>query len=363
MLLVTKSFKISLVLSVVIPLISLTAQGQESAPVSVVRAVQAPLLEEIPLTGTVTSPQIATLSAAVGGLVSKVHLDVGALVQAGTPILQLDSELAEIDLATSRASLASAEANLADATRRLAEAQPLIQSNNIAATEVRTRETQQKIAQAEVDRARAVVQRRSAELARHKVTAPFAGVISRKLTEVGEWVSPGTQVMELVSTNNLRVDFQVPQIYYPRINNAANLFARFDAIPEQRYNGEIISTVPVNSPNARTFLMQASLTETINTITPGMSAQGVLHLRTDEEGVIVPRDAIIRYSDGRIVIWAVNQSSEIPTVEERVVTIGLSAAGQVEVKTGIMAGTLVVTRGNEALQPGQQISISNVEGE
>ncbi len=338
------------------------AFSQELAPVSVIQAINAPLLEEVPLTGTVTSPQIATLSTAVGGLVAKVYLDIGATVEVGTPLLQLDSELAEIDLATARASLASAQANLAEAERRVAEAQPLIKSNNIAATEVRGRESQAKIAKAELDRVRAVVQRRTAELSRHTVKAPFPGVISRKLTEAGEWVSPGAQVMELVSTNNLRVNFQVPQIYYPRINNAANLFARFDAFPEI-VSCQIISTVPINNPNARTFLIQASLNEVVDKLTPGMSAQGVLHLRTNDEGVVVPRDAIIRYADGRIVVWAVNQDEEIPKVEERVVKIGLSAAGQVEIISGISAGTLVVTRGNEALQPGQQISIINFEDE
>jgi len=207
------------------------------------------------------------------------------------------------------------------------------------------------------------VRRRTAELARHTIKAPFAGVISRKITEVGEWVSPGAEVMELVAINNLRIDFQVPQIFYPRINSAANLMVRFDAMPDETFKGRIMSSVPVNSPNARTFLMRADLSQAVNNITPGMSAQGILQLHMDQQGVLVPRDAIIRYSDGRIIVWVVNQNGETPTVEERVVIIGLSAAGQVEIRNGLSAGALVVTRGNEALQPEQRVSITETAGE
>lgn len=333
------------------------ALSADATPVSVAKAINAPLIEEVPLTGTVTSPQSAVLSVAVGGLVEKMYLDVGARVQVGTPLMQLDTEFAEIALSSGRASLASAEASLAEANRRVEEAQPLIKQNNIAATEVRARETQVKIAQAEFDRASATLKRQSAELARHKVLAPFSGVISRKLTEVGEWVSPGSDVMELVSINNLRVDYQVPQNYFPRINDQASLIARFDALPDAQYESEIISTVPINNANARTFLLRVSLKQNDIAVTPGMSAQGILQLHSGREGVVVPRDALIRYSDGRIVVWIVDQSGEVAKVKEQLVTIGLSAGGLVEIKSGVDLGAWVVTRGNESLRPGQIVSI------
>ncbi|MGI1677288.1 MAG: efflux RND transporter periplasmic adaptor subunit [Cellvibrionaceae bacterium] len=329
----------------------------ESVPVSVTKAITANLTEDIPLTGTVTSPQIATLSAAVSGLVETLHVDVGAQVEPGTLLIELDSELARIALQGARASLESAQASQQEAKRKVDEARPLVKQNNIAATEIRARESQLSITKAAVDRAMAEVNQRSAELKRHQVRAPFAGVISQKLTEQGEWVSPGKQVLELVATKNLRLDFQVPQDIYPRLNNNAKINVRFDAAPQENYSATILSTVPVNNPNARTFLLRAILNNTNPHITSGMSTSGVLQLHASEQGVLAPRDAIIRYSDGRTIVWKVNQTGDEPIVEEQPITLGVSSAGKVEIKSGLKAGDLIVTRGNEALQPGQSVNI------
>ncbi|MGH1472365.1 MAG: efflux RND transporter periplasmic adaptor subunit [Cellvibrionaceae bacterium] len=331
----------------------------ESVPVTVTTAINADLTEDIPLTGTVTSPQIATLSAAVSGLVDTLHVDVGARVEPGALLIELDSELAKIALQGARASLESAQASQQEAKRKVDEAVPLVKQNNIAATEMRGRESQLAIAKAAVDRATAVVNQRSAELKRHQVRAPFAGVISQKFTEQGEWVSPGNQVLELVATKNLRLDFQVPQDVFPRLNNNAEISVRFDAAPKDSYSAKIISTVPVNNPNARTFLLRAVLDNVIPNITTGMSTSGILQLHASEQGVLIPRDAIIRYADGRIITWKVNQTGDEPIVEEQVITLGVSSAGKVEIKSGLQSGDVVVTKGNEALQPGQVVSIVN----
>jgi len=264
---------LSLLVTALIPLGSFAA---DAAPVSVARAAHAAILEDVPLTGTVTSAQTATLSAGVGGLVETLYVDVGARVERGQPLILLDTELADIALSGAKASLASAEAALNEAQRRVDEAQPLVQQNNIAASEMRTRESQVLIARAAVDRAKADVSQRAAELARHTVKAPFTGVISQKLTEVGEWVSPGSEVLELVAIQNLRLDFQVPQHYYPRVNPQAKIFVRFDAAPDSRYEAKIISTVPVSNPLDRTFLLRAELLAENLKITSGMSTHGVL---------------------------------------------------------------------------------------
>jgi len=69
--------------------------------------------------------------------------------------------------------------------------------------------------------------------------------------------------------------------------------------------------------------------------------------------VVVPRDAILRFPDGRIVVWTVSDG----VVSENLVSTGLSFDSMVEVKRGLGAGATVVVEGNEALQSGQQVII------
>jgi hypothetical protein len=90
---------------------------------------------------------------------------------------------------------------------------------------------------------------------------------------------------------------------------------------------------------------------------PGMSAQGTLRLGTGERGVVVSRDALVRYPDGRITVWLIDDSQGQSTVTQRRVSTGLAFSGQVEITQGLEPGTRVVLQGNEILQNGQAVNI------
>jgi len=337
------------------------AAAQPAPPVTVATAETAPIIEEVRLTGTVTSPDVARVSAAVGGQVAEVHVDSGDRVAAGDPLVTLDRELGELALRRERAAVAEAKAELADARRRLAEAERLARDQNIPASEVRSREAEVQARQAALQRLRAAAEHQAAELRRHSVKAPFAGVVSRKHTAPGEWIDPGTAVVELVAMAGLRLDFPAPQAYYPRIDGDTPVTVTLAALGGRSVPARVGATIPVSDPEARTFTVRVHPEADDLPITPGMSATAVLRLETGREGVVVPRDALIRYPDGRVTVWTVARDGDQATVRERQVGTGLSFAGQVEIRDGLAAGARVVTRGNEALEPGQAVRITGEE--
>ncbi len=320
-------------------------------------AVTGPVVRQVRLTGTVTSPRVAQVSTSVGGLVEAVHVDTGDRLEAGAPLLDLDRELAVLELERAKAATREAREQLADARRRRAEGRRLLKERNIPESEVRSREAEVRIDRAVLARLEAEQRHQAERVARHTVTAPFPGVVSRKLTEAGEWVEPGTAVVELVALEALRVDFQSPQSYYPRIGVGTGVSVRLDALPEQRLDGRVTGTIPVSDPAARTFTVRVHLDDDDVPMTPGMSAHAVLNLETGRRAVVVARDALIRYPDGRVTVWVVNDSDGTPTVTQRLVETGLTFGGRVEIRSGLEAGTRVVVRGNEALEEGQRVRL------
>ncbi|WP_439509813.1 hypothetical protein [Marinimicrobium koreense] len=84
--------------------------AQEPTKVEAVRVVERPVIETVPLTGSVTAEQRSLLSPQVAGLVSRLAVDAGDRVDAGDLLLELDSELVSIDRDQAAADLASAEA-------------------------------------------------------------------------------------------------------------------------------------------------------------------------------------------------------------------------------------------------------------
>ena len=351
-----------LCLALVMAAVTGPGEAQQAVPVVLVdQAENVDLVEEVPLTGTVVSPRIARLSTEVSGIVDSMGVEIGDVVDAGDEILQLNAELESLRLEAARAETEQAAQELEDSRRRLAVARSLAKERALPANELDSLATEVRIDSAGLNRFQAVQQRLAAQLDRHTLRAPFAGVISRKLVEQGEWIQPGQPVVELVASTGLRLDFQAPQSVYPKLDDSARLSLQLDAWPGRTFDGTIETVIPVADPATRTFLIRAALDDAQVKIAPGMSASAVLRLNRGTRGVAVHRDALIRHPDGRTTVWVVAQDGDAARVAEHRVETGLSFDVRVAITSGLSAGTPVVVQGNEALREGQNVTVRRAE--
>ncbi|MBU2676213.1 MAG: efflux RND transporter periplasmic adaptor subunit [Gammaproteobacteria bacterium] len=330
-------------------------------PVQVEPVSNRTIVRQINVTGTVTSPRTAVLSTAVAGLVAELTIDEGHRVETGQALLQLDAELAQLALERALAEVRQRETAVADARRRFAEAEKVGTQRGIARTQIESLRAEVSNDEAALVASQAAAREQQAIVARHTLKAPFAGVISERYAELGEWVNPGNGLLELVATDNLRFDFRVGQENFAALSPDIPVEITLDAVSERSVSGRVDTIVPVKDPSARTFLVRvlADTTEADNPlrITPGMSARGKLNIDTGRSGVAVSRDAILRFPDGRVTVWVVDTGGDPPVVHERVVRTGFEFDGIVEITNGLADGDVVVVRGNETLQEGQTVSI------
>ncbi|MBT8121265.1 MAG: efflux RND transporter periplasmic adaptor subunit, partial [Gammaproteobacteria bacterium] len=318
-------------------------------------------IKQVPLTGTITSAQVAMVSAEVSGQVETVNIEVGDHVESGASLVELDREIEQHTLEALRASTLQASAELADAKRRFKDAKRLREKNTIPENQVRLLEAEVDVDGAMFQQKKAEEQRQQARMDRHTVRAPFGGVISERLTETGEWIEPGRPVVTLVAIDDLRIEFRVPQEFYPRINPKTAISVTLDALPDREFNGTIDAVIPVSDASSRTFLIHVRVDAGDARLTPGMSVHGKLNLTTGLRGVVISRDAILRYPDGRVTVWVINPDTEPPTVSEKRVTTGHSFNGLITIPEGIEVDDVIVVRGNESLQEGQQVRIQRME--
>lgn len=319
------------------------------------------LIKEVPLTGTVVSPRVAKISTEVSGIVETMRVDIGDRVQAGEEILELNSELELLILDAAQAETEQAAQELEDSRRRLAVADSLAQRDAAPANQIDLLAAEVRVDSAVLKRFKAAQERMSARVRRHKLVAPFAGVISRKLVEQGEWIQPGETVVELIATMGLRIDFQAPQSVYPELDHSTQIRIKLDAVPGQTFDGVIKSIIPVADPTTRTFLIRTALNESGVKLAPGMSANAVLRLDSGRQGIAVHRDALIRYPDGRTTIWVVNREGDRHVVSELQVLAGSSFDGKVAITSDLPTDALVVVQGNEVLRENQSVTIKRHE--
>lgn len=317
---------------------------------------QTELFAEVSLSGTVNPMRSSGISVAVAGLIDQVAVEPGSEVDAGELLIGLDDEQAALALQQSAALLEEGRVALAEAQRRLDEARSVGVGRNIAATEISTRENAVAAAVASVRRLEAERDQAEVLLRRHRILAPFDGVVSQRLRDLGEWVSPGDELVRLVDTKNLRLDFQVPQAQYQAINAQAGLWLMHQ---DQAVQARIDALVPVSDSASRTFLLRAVAPDSVVAL-PGMAVQATLRTTTGQQGLTVPRDAINRYPDGRVTVWLAlpTEQSGVFSVTEKRIQLGAAFDGRVAVTDGLQADQQIVTRGNELLSEGLEVQLS-----
>ena len=329
------------------------AEEEPPKPVTVVTATPAPVVTRLDLTGSVTARRQAQLSSRASGLIRKLHVDAGDVVEKGDVLMELDDELAALALERVAADRELARLELADARRLEEEGRNLAKSGAFPRSEADSRETALKLATTALSRGEVLEKEQQAVLQRHRLIAPFGGVISGKLAEEGEWVQTGTPVVELVETDALRMDVQAPQEAYPLLQKDPTVEVRLDAYPEQPLTGKIAVIVPVKDAVARTFLARIALDDPQKLAAPGMSGRVIFNLESEKPVLQIPRDAVVRFPDGTAKVWAIAGDKAV----SRTVVTGETLTGSIEILSGIEPGERVVLRGNEALREGQSLEI------
>ena len=336
-----------------------TSTAFAQSPVRVAESEIRAVGEQVSATGTVSSPRTAVLSTAVSGLVERLHVDEGARVERGDPLLELDSEIAEFALVRLRAAVQQRQTDLEDAQRRLAESEKVGPAGGIPQTLIDSIRAEVSVAEAALAGAVAEAREQQARLARHRLTAPFDGVIAQRFSELGEWVNPGTNLFELVATTDLRFDFRLAQRFFNNVSEDT----RVDVIVGNDRNvaiaAKVAAIVPVSDAGSRTFLVRlvAENSQQQGLVAPGMSVSAVFSIQTGRSSVTVSRDALIRYADGRRAVWIAAPGDDGTVVRERVVRTGLEFEEFVEIVDGLEAGERVVVEGNESLRDGQAVVI------
>ncbi|MEO3677528.1 efflux RND transporter periplasmic adaptor subunit [Rheinheimera fenheensis] len=345
-----------LVLLIISSVFSVGLLAQDAAPVQVVQPKQQALAQQLVLSGSLTAQQDAALSSRTAGLVANLAVDAGAEVSAGQPLLKLDSTLAQHELAQQQAAFNAALVREVEAERLVTEAEQLSTRQLLPQTELTLRRAALAQAQADTVRAKAALAQQQEVVARHTLTAPFAGVIARRFTDVGEWVDLGTPVLQLVSLNPLLLDLQVPQEYFSQLNSLRRVEVVPDLQSSQRLVATLSAAVPVGDASARSFLARFSVNSPQQVLLPGSSASATLYFERDDSTVlVVPPDALLRHPDGNYSLFSIKDNK----AQRHLVQLGKTSEQGVEILSGLPAGQPVVVRGNETLRDGQSVSIVN----
>ena len=327
--------------------------AEGAAPITVVSVESAPLPAQLMLSASVESRRHTLISVEIAGMVSEMLVDEGERVDQGEPLLRLRDQPIRLTAEFQQARQQRAEADVHLAGLKEKRQAELLQSQAAAQDSYDVARAELQRAAADLTAARASVALTADELARHTVNAPFAGVVSRKQTELGSWVRPGDPLLLLEETAVLRVTVPVPQNYFAEVDEGAEVRLEFAALPGESVNAQVTRKVASANPASRTFPILIDLDNPQNRLAPGMSAQAHITLAGGDEPVLqVKVDAVVRRPDGTILLWKIVEDGELLRVVPASVRLGRSLGERVEIIAGpVAAGDRVVEQGNERMRP------------
>ncbi|NYT43967.1 efflux RND transporter periplasmic adaptor subunit [Alcaligenaceae bacterium] len=304
----------------------------ETAPV-----VEIALPRGVSAVGTLRSEDSVMLRPEITGRIAEINFDEGGRVKKGQVLVKLDDSVV-------RAQLQQAEANLSLASSQHRRAQELTKQGFISKQARDEAASQLKVQQAAVALARA-------QLEKTAILAPFDGMVGLRNVSVGDYVSPGIDLVPLESIDPLKVDFRIPEQFLGLVHVGIGLTLSFDALPSQQREGKVDAISPLIDVGGRSILLRATVPNTDDALRPGMFARVRLQF-TDDKGLVVPETALVPSGEAQYVYRVKDDRAE-----RVVVQVGLRRGGQVEIVSGLQAGDVVMTSGLQKVTDGAAVRV------
>jgi len=284
--------------------------------------------------GTVRSKLRAVIEAKVSGRLLQYRADPGQVVKAG-------EQLAELDVQEIRAKCEQAKAVLDQAQRDLGRQQLLIASKATSQQELDAAAARVKVAVAGLNEAETM-------LGYAKVTAPFDGVVTRKLADVGDLAMPGKPLMEIEAPNVLRFETDLPESLLDRVKLGASLPVTIPSLAKPLT--AIVSEIsPVADALSRTFLVKLDLPNAAG-LRPGQFGRVAVPV-AEAKLLLVPRRAVLKRGQMEAVFVVRDDH-----VSLRLAKTGKSLGGKLEILSGLEPGDAVVTSDVSQLTDGQSVT-------
>ena len=295
-----------------------------SVQVDTVRAGSAS--EERAFTGTFDPDREVKVSAEVQGKITDMLVDVGSRVTKGQPLVQLDRSLLQLQLQGVEVQLDGLRADVARYTV-LAQAD--------AVQGVQLEKAQLGFRAAEVQKATLVEQ-----IAKATIHAPFDGVVTAKLTEVGAFAAPGVPLVQLTDIATLRFTVNIPEGDIGFFNRAGEFSLSTDNDPDLRLTGKV-AVVGSKANMANSYPVQLLVRNTADQrILAGMFGKVHVQESSSAHGVVIPSAAITGGS-GSAKVYLVKEGQA--TLQP--ITVSGTLGNRSVVTSGLHAGDIIITKG------------------
>ena len=334
---------------------------QAIVPVQVIGPQRGPATRPLVLPGTVRAWEEAPIFAQVAGYVQSWNEDYGAAVKSGQLLATIDAPGLDAQYAAAKANLGVAQANYRLAVSTAARWQALAGTPAVSKQEVDVQAAGATARKAEMEAAAQDVARYAALESFKRVVAPFDGVVTARLTDVGSYVNAAggdasvhgssTELFTVSDVHEMRVFVAVPQDYASLLGPHITATLRQPSQPGKSIEAKFLTTAQAFNANTRTAVTELTVDNPNHTLWPGTYVDVVFQVPTDPTVLTMPEAALIFRADGAqvAIVDAHNH------VHLRNVTLGQNLGQTVQVTSGLSPNDKLVNNPPAGLLEGQLV--------
>jgi len=184
------------------------------------------------------------------------------------------------------------------------------------------------------------------------IESPMNGIVGEITVDIGEHVTPQTVVGLVVKMDRMKIALDIPEVYSSKISLGQEVHLKFDAYPEEVFQGKITKISPIINLANRAFPIEILILNPENKLKSGMFAKVEIIIESRENAITVRKEVILGKEPNAYVYIVENNIAKLRNVK-----IGIRSADRVEISEGVQKGDLVVVLGQQRLYDGAQVRI------
>lgn len=289
------------------------------------------------VTGSLNAINGIMVKSETSGRVTKIYFKSGEFIKQGEPLIQIYPDILQAELQKAQTQLDLSKLDYERALKLYDKKYVSKSDIDKARTDVTSNEAQ--------------VQQLQAELDQTLIKAPFSGQLGLRQVSVGDFLTPGSEIVNLEELDPIRVDFSIPEIYLSQIKVGQTVNVNSRAYPNDHFVGKIYAVNSVIDPDSRSLDVRASIPNNEYKLLPGAFVEVNVLFGNLEQVIVVPQTAIVYMPDKNIVYKVLNNKAVATTV-----TLGEKLDNDLIIITsGLKLNDPIVSDGQVKIQDGASI--------
>ena len=312
------------------------------------------LERSLPLTGTLSPLNEATVKAKVAGELVQVTVREGETVKQGQMLARIDQTEVMARVAGKQADMEAAKAQLVWAGKNRSTQHALLEKKFISQNAFDSVQSNYDVAVAKLRAAGADLVVAKKSLGDSVLVAPFAGIVAQRHAQAGERVALDAKVVTIVDLSRLELEAAVPAALIGKVKIGQTVTFRVDGFGERPFEGRIERINPATVSGSRAINVYAVIANSEGLLRGGMFAQGAANLERVDGALVIPASSV-REEIGQTYVYAFVDGK----VAKKMVKVGpADAAGRMQAFEGVAAGDRIVKNNLGSLREGTEARLA-----